>query len=255
MSGADGDVPLLWDTSEAASAFDPEDWIALCERETGRARPTLPPDAVQTVSEPQFAAALARFGAATDDFTQAGHPFAVIEHKGRPVTVGLSAKGSYAAGGLDEMIALGARRIVTLGGCGALVPGVAVGETVAATRALRDEGVSHHYVPPGRWVAADPALTEALVATHRGPVWTTTAHFRQSRPRLEAFRAEGCIAVNNESAGAFAVGRARGVRVAALLIVGDSLASGRFDASGDAPGDAHLARQFDTALAALTAVT
>jgi Zn-dependent M28 family amino/carboxypeptidase len=36
------------------------------------------------------------------------------------------------------------------------------------------------------------------------------------------------MAVNNEGAAAFSVGRFRGVQVASLLVVGDTLASGRF---------------------------
>ena len=179
----------------------------------------------------------ARFGVEPDDFTQAGHPFVTFHYRKREVVLGASAKGSYAAGGLDELIALGARAIVVLGGAGSLGGG--------GGRRLRrrDEGPARRgrFIPlraPSRYSFPSSGLTRALgeaiaarapeVRAHIGPVWTTTAHFRQTVARVKAFRAEGCLAVNNEAAGAFAVGRHRRVEVASLLRIGDSLAEDRF---------------------------
>ena len=234
-----GAVPLLWDTTAAPSAFEPEDWLSHREAVTGRRRPRLPARAVQTLDGTVWDAAVRAAPDPPDDFTGAGHPFVVLERADGPVVVGLSAKGSYAAGGLDELIALGVRSCVVIGGAGALVEELAPGDLVVADRALRDDGVSHHYVAPGRWIDGNAPLTAALAracrGAHVGPVWTTSAHFRQTLPRLEAFRSDGCLAVDNEAAGAFAVGRARGVAVARLLVVGDSLAAGRFRAPAAAP--------------------
>ena len=36
------DFPLLWDTTDAPSAFDPSDWFDYCEAISGRQRPSLP---------------------------------------------------------------------------------------------------------------------------------------------------------------------------------------------------------------------
>jgi uridine phosphorylase len=162
------------------------------------------------------------------------------------------------------MIALGARHIVFLGGCAALVHEVTVDDLVIPTRALRDEGVSFHYIPPSRYAYPSPALTAVLLSlqnsstrrVHAGPIWTTTAHFRQSLPRLHAFRAEGCVAVNNEGSSAFAVGQARGADVAAILSAGDSLADDRFMVPAGHPKlyqATDAADQLDLALSALAA--
>jgi len=258
------DLPLLWDTTSAVSAFDPVDWFDYCEAVTGRPRPALPPLAIQTVMPALFAHALERFAAEADDFTLAGHPFAVVSERGREVVIGLSAKGSYAAGGLDELIALGARRVVFIGGSATLVHEISVDDVFVPTRALRDEGVSFHYQAPSRYVEPCHALSERLVQAardhgltcHSGPMWTTTAHFRQTLPRLRAFRNEGCRVVNNEASPAFAVGRHRGVDVAALLMVGDTLADDRFmvpvghaELYGDTDSAALLDVAFDALLA------
>jgi hypothetical protein len=85
-------------------------------------------------------------------------------------------------------------------------------------------------------------------------MWTITAHFRQAVSRMRAFRAEGCLVVNNESSSAFAVGQARCCDVAALLNVGDTLVSGRFvvpTGQSKLYGLADSAFQLDLAIAAL----
>lgn len=262
MSTERDDVPLLWDTSAAPSAFDPSHWFEYCARIQGRPVPSLPALAIQTVIPSLFELVCARYGAEADDFTMAGHPFAVFEHEGLPMAVGLSAKGTYAAGGLDEMIALGARRVVFVGGSGAISHEVEVDDLFVPTKALRDECVSLHYLPPSRYAHPSRRLTEALLACGRergvplksGPMWTITAHFRQAIPRLRAFREEGCLVVNNEASAAFAVGQARGVEVAALLNVGDTLADERFEVPVGHPKlyeEADIVAQLDIAIAAL----
>jgi uridine phosphorylase len=229
-------VPLLWDTTGEPSAFDPADWFAYCEDITGRPAPRLPSLAVQSVIPDHRKAVETTFGGTFDDFTFAEHPFCVIHYRGHEIVVGISAKGSYAAGGLDELIGLGAQSIIVLGGCGSLIPELHVGDFFAPTKALRDDGVSFHYEPASRYSFPSERLTSCLLQAARaagypvqaGPVWSTSAHFRQTIRRLEAFRQEGCMAVNNEGAAAFSVGRFRGAEVASLLVVGDTLASGRF---------------------------
>ena len=257
------DLPLTWDTTEAASAFDPADWFDYCEEITGRRRPVLPVLGIQTVIPAHFDLVVERYGATVDDFTLAEHPLALFDHEGVPMVIGRSAKGSYAAGGLDEMIALGARKIVFLGGSGTISAKVAVDDLFVPTKALRDEGVSFHYIPPSRYAYPSAALTDALLSVCRdaarpvksGPMWTITAHFRQALPRLRVFQEEGCLVVNNEASSAFAVGQARGCEVAALLNVGDTLVDGRFRVpSGHAklynPTDA--VEQLDLAIRALS---
>ena len=259
-----GEFPLAWDTTSAPSAFDPADWFAHCEEINGRSRPVVPALAIQTVIPAHFDLVIERYGATVDDFTLADHPLASFEHEGLPMVIGRSAKGSYAAGGLDVIIALGARHVVFLGGSGSLSADVAVDDLFVPTKALRDEGVSCHYIPPARYAYPSARLTDALLVACRGtrtpvrsgPMWTITAHFRQALPRLRAFQAEGCLVVNNEASSAFAVGQARGADVAALLNVGDTLADGRFRVPR---GHAKLynaqdaAEQLDLAIAALVA--
>jgi uridine phosphorylase len=258
-------TPLLWDTTAEPSAFDPEDWFRYCEEVNGRPPPRLPALGIQSVMSAHLDIAVRGYGAQVDDFTLADHPVATFTFAGVPVVLGMSAKGSYAAGGLEEMIAIGVRRVIFLGGAATLVPEMSVDSLFVPTKALRDDGVSLHYEPPSRYAIPDPGLVVALqhavqlagLPLHAGPIWTTTAHFRQAVPRVRAFREEGCLAVNNEAAAAFSVGRHRQVHVAALVMIGDTLAADRFKVPrGHAKlyGQADVEPMFEIALRALTGI-
>lgn len=134
----------------------------------------------------------------------------------------------------EELIALGARRLVSIALAGGLQPGVEAGAVIVARSAIRDEGTSHHYLDGGDEVASDPALVGALrTALERrghdvlaGPVWSTDAPYRETREEVAAYAARGALAVDMELAALLAVARFRGVAAAGVLVAGDSLAGG-----------------------------
>ena len=53
--------------------------------------------------------------------------------------------GAASAGLLEELIALGAEKLLFFGSCGALHKEIAEGRLLVPTAAYRDEGVSYHY--------------------------------------------------------------------------------------------------------------
>lgn len=97
---------------------------------------------------------------------------------------------------VEEYAALGVARFVIVGVAGSLQPHVRVGELVLCDRALRDEGTSHHYLAPGRYVLPSADLTRALrTALERdgtrfasGPTWTTDAPYRETVTEIRRFR-------------------------------------------------------------------
>src|SRR5678815_4900937 len=70
-----------------------------------------------------------------------------------------------AAGLLEEAIAFGCRKFIACGGCGVLQKDIAVGHIVVVSGAIRDEGVSYHYLPASREVIAHEAGVNALVSS------------------------------------------------------------------------------------------
>jgi uridine phosphorylase len=147
---------------------------------------------------------------------------------GSPMTVELA----------EEFVAMGARRLVLITWGGMLQPEMKAGDIVVVDRAIRDEGASYHYLPPGRYTHADPGLAERLVvAIHQrggvctlGTSWTTDAPYRETVEEVRQYRSEGVRTVEMESAGLFTVGQVRGVSTAAVVVGMDSLAELRWRA-------------------------
>ncbi len=145
------------------------------------------------------------------------------------------------AGLAEELIALGVRRLVSLAWGGTLQPHLQPGAIVLCRAALRDEGTSHHYLPPGRVVAADRGLAERLrqaltqrgAAPLAGTTWTTAAPYRETAEEVRTLQAEGVLTVEMEAAALFAVAQTRDAAAAALVVVGDSLAGGTWKAPQD----------------------
>jgi uridine phosphorylase len=121
-----------------------------------------------------------------------------------------------------NQIHLGVRRFVAIGAAGAIVESLAPGDVVVLTEAVRDEGVSHHLLPPARYAAADPELTAALApGARRTKSWTVAIPFVMTARELETFSADGVETVEMEAAALFAVGEARGARTAAAVVISD----------------------------------
>ncbi len=148
--------------------------------------------------------------------------------------------GALAAGLLEEAIAYGCRKFIVCGGCGVLEQDIAVGHLIIVSGAVRDEGVSYHYLPPGREVQAQAAGVTALQSTLErrgvpyrvGKTWTTDAPYRETPARIAARKSEGCIAVEMEAASLLAVAQFRGVVLGQVLYGGDDLSGAVWDNRG-----------------------
>jgi uridine phosphorylase len=169
------------------------------------------------------------------------HPFWELDWEGRRFGLFHPGVGApLAAAFLEEAIAKGCRSFIACGGAGALVPELTLGHVVVPTSAIRDEGTSYHYLPPSRSVAASPAAVEAIQVTlgeHgvpyvMGPTWTTDAPYRETRDRMRDRAEEGCLTVEMEAAGFFAVAAFRGVTFGQLLYAGDDLSGDAWDERG-----------------------
>jgi nucleoside phosphorylase len=130
---------------------------------------------------------------------------------------------------LEQLIALGARRFIYLGFCGALNPAYRIGDCFVPTTGIREEGTSYHYLP-AHVVPAASDLLNALVmeeaalrgaSVQSGPIWTTDALYRETAQKIQRFQAAGVHAVDMEMAALFAVAQYRACEVGAILIVSD----------------------------------
>ena len=149
---------------------------------------------------------------------------------GEPLTIQSTGMGGPSAAiVLTELIALGARRAVRVGTCGALQPHLALGDLVIAHEAICADGASRA-LGGGERVAGDPALADALgsaapAGAHRGAIVSVDLFYDED-PSLPD-TASDALAIEMEAATLFAVGARAQAPVGCLLTVTDT-----FDAAG-----------------------
>jgi uridine phosphorylase len=170
----------------------------------------------------------------------------VTEHHGVTLgIVGLAVGAPFAVLVAEQLFVSGCRLLISVTSAGQINP---VGPTpyfVLIDRALRDEGTSHHYLPPSPFAEADPALADTVwpaltalpVAVHRGAAWTTDAPYRETEDAISAARAHGALAVEMEAAALYAFAQARHRRVLCFAHVTNQMAviEGDFE-KGEADG-------------------
>jgi purine-nucleoside phosphorylase len=146
---------------------------------------------------------------------------------GEPLTIQATGMGGPSAAiVLSELIALGARRAVRVGTCGAIAPGLELGELIIAREAISADGTSKA-LGAGELVAADAGLTSALSrrapAARCGTVVSVDLFYDDGRRPP----APGALAIEMEAATLFTLGAASEIPVACVLAVSDT-----FDADG-----------------------
>ncbi|TFV29739.1 hypothetical protein E4K10_48535 [Streptomyces sp. T1317-0309] len=130
--------------------------------------------------------------------------FHVVEVGSKQVGLlsGFGIGGPAAASVLEEAIAAGVRRVVSIGGAGGLGVGQVPGDVVVCDRAVRDEGVSHHYWSRPLRPAARGA--DSRVDRHAREARQPSAGRRhlddrrglsETRQEVLAYRAEGVLTV------------------------------------------------------------
>ncbi len=129
--------------------------------------------------------------------------------------------GPSAAIVLTELIALGARRAIRVGTCGALAAGLALGELVIARDAICADGTSRA-LGAGERALADPTLTDALARHAPSALLGTIVSVDLFYGGEERVQHRDAVAVEMEAAALFATGAGAGVPVACMLAVSDT---------------------------------
>lgn len=154
-------------------------------------------------------------------------------HEGRvvgEVAIYRAYPGAPASGMLmEELIASGAKRILVLGLAGSISPKVRMGDLVLPTWAIREEGLSYHYLRPEVVPKPSSRLTSSLrrcmkdVPFHEGGVWTTDAIFREVPAKVRRYAERGALAVEMECSALMSIAMYRKIEFAALLTITDEV--------------------------------
>lgn len=177
---------------------------------------------------------IARMKTASQEF-----PVYKANHRGTDVALYLSGVGApVCVGSLEEIFVMGVETVVLFGTCGVLDKDIADCSIILPTSALRDEGTSYHYTPPGDEIQVNlhhrevftGLMEEMGIRYTQGLCWTTDAMYRETREKVERRKARGCICVDMECASCAAVAQFRGKEVLQFFYAADNLDSEAWDA-------------------------
>ncbi|MEA2670609.1 MAG: uridine phosphorylase [Chloroflexota bacterium] len=146
--------------------------------------------------------------------------------------------GPSAAIAVEELCNLGAHTLIRVGSCGAMQPGLRLGDVIVAQAAVRDEGTSAQYVPLAWPAVAHLDIVDALRAAaaaagvrhHVGTVQSKDSFYGEMDPgrmpiaaelqaRWAAWVRAGVLASEMECAALLTVAAVRRVRAGAALAV------------------------------------
>jgi DeoD family purine-nucleoside phosphorylase len=141
---------------------------------------------------------------------------------GKPLTIQATGMGGPSAAiVLSELIALGVKRAIRVGTCGALVEDLELGELMIAREAICGDGTSRA-LGGGERTLADSALSDALAlarpSARSGAVVSVDLFYDEGVSTALG----GALAVEMEAATLFAIGAKKGVPVGCMLTVSDT---------------------------------
>ena len=160
-------------------------------------------------------------------------------YQGVPFIFYLTAIGSCGAGTCIEEAhcVTGAKRFIMFGSAGCLNR-EASGKIVVPTAAYRDEGFSYHYAPASDYIEIRNAsfvsgvFRKAGISFETGKTWTTDAIYRETAAKARRLKADGCLTVEMECAGAQAVCDYLGAEYYDYLYCGDLLDAPEYEVAG-----------------------
>jgi DeoD family purine-nucleoside phosphorylase len=147
---------------------------------------------------------------------------------GAPLTIQSTGMGGPSAAiVITELHQLGARRLLRVGTCGGLAPGLTLGQLLIASEAISDDGTSRALGADGRVEPSAELLARLGAAggaeVRTGPVVSTDLFYDGAPGTEERWVAQGAIAVEMEVATLFALAARWGFQAGAALLVSDLL--------------------------------
>lgn len=168
-----------------------------------------------------------------------GHwPVYEVNYKGKRFAMSKARLGAPACvGSFEDIIPMGAKRIIVLGNCGVLDKSIEDYGIIIPTRAIRDEGTSYHYAPASDYIDVNkkyiPEFIEVLKECGypyvMGTTWTTDAFYRETRGKVAKRKEMGAVCVEMECSAMQAMCDLRGVEFFQFLYAGDNLDHSTWD--------------------------
>ncbi len=168
-----------------------------------------------------------------------GEFFYLLEEKGTQIGV----CGGFGIGGpivgllIEELTAFGIKKYISIGVAGSLQTDLKLGSIIVCDKAIRDEGVSHHYLISEKYAYPTESLTNQIISTIselnfdyiKGSTWTIDAPYRETKAEVTHYQKEGVLTVEMEAASLFAVAQCLNVDAGAIFTISDYLSEDEWE--------------------------
>jgi 5'-methylthioadenosine phosphorylase/purine-nucleoside phosphorylase len=154
--------------------------------------------------------------------------------EGAPISVQTTGMGCPSAGIVfEELVMLGARRLIRVGTCGGLKDGMRMGDTVIGLSATADDETPlrlakmSSYAPAATFELAEAAARlsrEQGARVHVGPIVTSGVFYDPDPDTFARWKRVGHIGVEMEAAMMYTVAAIHGIEALAMMTVSDLLA-------------------------------
>lgn len=153
---------------------------------------------------------------------------------GKPISVQSTGMGCPSAGIVfEELVMLGATRLVRVGTCGGLQDGMAMGDTVIGVSASADDptalryAMMDGYAPSGTFTLAETAARlsrESGAGTvHVGPIVSSGVFYDPDPDTFGRWKRLGHLGVEMEAAMMYTIAAVKGIESLAIMTVSDIL--------------------------------
>lgn len=157
--------------------------------------------------------------------------------RGAPISVQSTGMGCPSAAiVIEELVQLGAKRIIRVGTCGGLQPDMQLGDLIIALTAIPADSTAAHYVGEPHCPTADWDIIHGAVHAAKelgkpvrvGPIVSSDIFYNPDGGQYQRWSDRGVLAVEMEAAVLFTLGALRKVKTGCLLTVSDVVIEGEF---------------------------
>ena len=163
--------------------------------------------------------------------------------EGRSISVQSTGMGCPSAGIVyEELVQLGAQRLIRVGTCGAIADGLAMADTVIGISASAVDTTALQYADMAAYA---PTATFTLVETaarmsresgarvHVGAIITSPIFYDPDTTNIARWKRCGHLAIEMEAAMLYAVGAVHGIETLAMMTVSDLVSTGASERISD----------------------
>jgi len=222
-----------------ASLFRPENLLREARRQKAIAKRRIPPTCVLDPDGDIVRFLRRKRRAARNPYWACYHSELYESHlnTGAIGIVGCAVGAPYAVLVAEEMFASGCTLLLSITSAGKVRPRGGAPRYLVLSKALRDEGTSGRYLPPGGYANLGEGLfatlkahlAESPVPLGIGTSWTTDAPFRETASAIDRARERGAVCVEMEAAALYAFAKASQRDVVCVAHLTNTMAQSKGD--------------------------